>query len=289
MGATVSISPRIAAFLFRLLRRGAPKSKNEDKVRFVNNHTIMESYQMDLCGVVTSDDQLHSVLYKCSQPDIVDSLTVCNTNITKVPTAIGRFENLENLVLKNNHIINITWAIVYLKNLKSLDLSYNLLTEIPRVIGHLTKLEVLKLQGNHLRRLPLELLNLELLRELDVSKNYKLFRPFEAPLASDKNAIFTMLRRRLTRNDLWEKCTPWVDEENQMLNKKHRVLSLHERCVQCIIQYKLDFLSPRYVPPVVKNNLVKVEEEYKSSLALAKCSNCKKYFSTKEIYDNHLC
>ena len=293
MGGLVSTNMGVGVFLMRCLGRTRRHRAGAREITISVNdiQVYTDSYDLDLTNQpVNSDEIFHGTLQTHPQPAHVRKMTLCGRNkITQIPVAIGHFENLETLILSNNHIEAISWAIVYLRELKVLDLSYNMLTEVPRVIGHLSRLEELNLQGNQLSRIPTELLNLTRLKKLDVSKNYKLFPSDKANISTDKKAIFEMLKKRLNRMDIWEDCTPWVSEHGFSMDRTKSVPSLHELCMKGVMKYKVDYLAPRFVPPVLKNNLSDVEHAYRNNLNLAKCSNCRSYFSTKENFDNHLC
>ncbi|XP_072949048.1 uncharacterized protein [Epargyreus clarus] len=91
--------------------------------------------------------------------------------ITRVPSDIGKLENLESLYLSGNDITELPREISKLKCLKCFDLSGNRLRRIPDEIGEVRNLKFLILDENDLCELPLRIADLRALRYLSVCDN----------------------------------------------------------------------------------------------------------------------
>ena len=292
MGAILSTESGLLFTILRIFRRGGSgRNSSEITITIEDIQITTGARHLNLSSQPVDNDLFAITLQAHQQPDNVEKLSLVGKHsVTHIPVQIGNYVNLETVILSNNHIEVVPWAIVYLAKLKILDLSYNKLKELPRTIGSVTKLEDLNLEGNLLTRLPTELLDLKFLRKLNVSKNFKLFPSQRASMATDIKAILKLLEMRSKRKDVWEGCTPWMATLISEPSASHvAVPNLHEICVSCIMKYSVDFLSPKFVPPVLKSTLTEVEENYKNGINLAKCSNCNKYFSTKETFERHLC
>ena len=93
--------------------------------------------------------------------------------------------DLEELNISNNQITGaLPSQIQNLKNLKTLNMSNNLMTGIPAEIGQLQKLETLDLSNNQFTGLPNELGNLKNLKTLNLSGNNYSFQDLNAITAN---------------------------------------------------------------------------------------------------------
>lgn len=80
-------------------------------------------------------------------------------------------ENLQELILTENHLTELPTSIGNLVKLTNLNVDKNLLFELPPEIGNLTQLGVLSLRDNRIRYLPNEMGKCKELHVLDVSGN----------------------------------------------------------------------------------------------------------------------
>lgn len=100
------------------------------------------------------------------------TLDLSNKGLTKTPSSVFEETGTVMLDLSHNRLEGSLQAeIRFLKNLKTLDLSYNNFTGVPAEIGQLSNLEVLNLSHNKITGLPYELGNLQNLKVLNLSGN----------------------------------------------------------------------------------------------------------------------
>jgi hypothetical protein len=111
-------------------------------------------------------------------PDMLDHVTAIGMAgrgvAGRVPKAIGRFKNLEHLLLSGNALTGeLPEELFALRELKNVDLSDNLYEGgVPEGFAGLPKLEVLRLSGNrHAGGVPKALAGIGSLRVLDLSGN----------------------------------------------------------------------------------------------------------------------
>ncbi|XP_040378725.1 plant intracellular Ras-group-related LRR protein 7 isoform X2 [Oryza brachyantha] len=88
-----------------------------------------------------------------------------------IPQEVGRFVNMQRLVLTGNLIENIPANIGYLRNLKILALDRNRISVLPEELGSLSNLQQLSLSQNSLSRLPKSVGDLRNMLLLNVSDN----------------------------------------------------------------------------------------------------------------------
>jgi Leucine-rich repeat (LRR) protein/GTPase SAR1 family protein len=107
-------------------------------------------------------------------------LDLSGNNLEGLPSAIGRLQSLEKLVLgkwddkegtKGNRLTAIPQEIFQLTNLKELHISYNQITAIPDEIAQLANLTTLDLSSNQITAIPDEIAQLANLTTLDLSSN----------------------------------------------------------------------------------------------------------------------
>lgn len=98
---------------------------------------------------------------------------ICDRNqLDEIPDILYyHFVNINQLILKDNHIKHISENISYLINLSSLDLSLNEIETIPQEIMQLTTLKALNLYGNNISSMPLFSSSLKQLEYLNVGYN----------------------------------------------------------------------------------------------------------------------
>lgn len=218
----------------------------------------------------------------------VQKLTYCdNGNIEKIPEIIALYENLTSLVVQNCSISAIPWSIIYLKNIKVINLSNNHLECLPNTISHLTTLEQLCLSKNLLQTLPTSLLKLTNLWKIDVRENTTLKSPTLAICNRGRDAIFAALEKRLTIRNVWEKSTPWIDENNVW--NERGLKTLVELCIETVLECNVNFQIMPYIPPHFKDYLSVREKMKMTSIDVAKCMSCSKYFSSIYTLEMHNC
>jgi Leucine-rich repeat (LRR) protein len=98
-------------------------------------------------------------------------LKLTNSQITSLPSEIGKLVNLEKLVVYTNQLTSLPSEIGKLVNLKELWVFDNRLTSLPPEIGKLVNLEKLYVFDNQLTSLPSAIVKLVNLKELQVSSN----------------------------------------------------------------------------------------------------------------------
>ncbi len=101
----------------------------------------------------------------------LEELYLTENQLITFPTEIFQFTNLNILLLNDNQLNNLPPEIGNLRRLIILDLGRNQLKELPPEIGNLTALQILNLGNNQLDRLPSEIGNLTHLDELHLHDN----------------------------------------------------------------------------------------------------------------------
>jgi leucine-rich repeat protein SHOC2 len=91
--------------------------------------------------------------------------------LSSLPASIGNLEALGHLDLSRNSLTTVPATIGNLERLMTLDLSRNSLTTVPATIGDLEALEQLYLSNNSLTSVPASIGNLEALEQLYLSNN----------------------------------------------------------------------------------------------------------------------
>lgn len=89
------------------------------------------------------------------------SIDISGIIITKLPSKIMNFKNLEELFAKNCGLIELPYNIGDLNNLKILSLPDNYITSLPESIGKLKNLEVINLSKNDIKNIPDSISNLD--------------------------------------------------------------------------------------------------------------------------------
>lgn len=164
-----------------------------------------------------------------------------------LPRELGYLKNLRVLNVSNNLLKEIPDTITFLSKLKALNVSQNKLVQLPPSIGNLPKLVIIIANNNNLKSLPRELKKLVHLVSLDVSQN---------PLTSLPAEIATLksLRKLLT-----EDC-PF--EENYEYDLRNDPPSLFETCARIAIKSETNI--PNQLPSHIKEYLSRAD----------KCSYC---------------
>lgn len=165
-----------------------------------------------------------------------------------LPREIGYLKNLRVLNISNNMIQEIPDTIAFLAKLKAFNVSNNKLTHLPPSIGQLSKLVIIIANNNNLTSLPRQFSQLINLLSLNVSNNPLKSLPAEiAELAS--------LRKFLT-----DDC-PFEEEYSYDLH--HDPPSLFETCARIAVRSKLNI--PNDFPHHIKTYLSRADT----------CSYCK--------------
>jgi Leucine-rich repeat (LRR) protein len=159
------------------------------------NATIAQSTE----GNLPENKEYNSIEEALNSPSKVFRLNLSNAKINILPDSIwNRFQNLEYLSLKNDHLKEIPAGIGYLKNLKTLDLSGNDFKVLPKtfaqlsnlneiylndevnmdidetidVLKDLPNLKILHLENDKLKKLPTSILHLKNLESLYINNNH---------------------------------------------------------------------------------------------------------------------
>src|SRR5574343_393166 len=98
--------------------------------------------------------------------DLVTSATLKDSQLTRLPSGIGKLLNLTSLYLSSNQLTRFPKKFGKLINLTSLDLSDNQLTRFSPKIGKLVNLTSLDLRDNQLTSLSPEISNCQKLKYL---------------------------------------------------------------------------------------------------------------------------
>ena len=200
----------------------------------------------------------------------------------EIPVAIGRFSQLISLQVTACGLNSLPWSMVYLKQLRDLDLSDNRLQYLPSSIGALSNLQTLKVENNLLFVLPTSFLNLRMLKELSLNGNTRLESPDYTVCMQGLQAIRSDISKRKTHVNMWAGCRV-AGEFHPKINE---VPSLFSIAASAITSSKMDFLSASYVPPRLKTYLV---ESKRFEIQLAKCRSCRGYFSNSVMLEAHVC
>lgn len=148
--------------------------------------------------------------------------------MTSLPRELGYLKNLRMLNVSNNLIDELPDTVSFLTKLKALNVSHNNLVQLPATIGHLPKLVIIIANNNRLTSLPREFAHLVNLISLNVSSNPLKCLPAE--IASIKS-----LRKLLTDDCAFE--------EEYEYNLRHDPPSLFETCARIAIRSEVDIPS----------------------------------------------
>ncbi len=99
------------------------------------------------------------------------ALDLRSKQLSALPSAIGRLQDLRALILSHNQLTQLPREIGQLTNLTVLDVRHNQLTQLPPEIGQLTRLKLLILSANRLRQVPPEIGRLTRLVNLVLRQN----------------------------------------------------------------------------------------------------------------------
>lgn len=155
--------------------------RNSNLQRFPDqlaHYKALESLNMDGYLSVRTQVVLNDIYTSYVYASLEDSIQIAHYNkqtkgnqIDFLPTAIGQFNSLKYLFIRNNRLTTLPNDIGQLSLLKELHLSGNQLSNFPNTIQQLQQLEKLDLASNQLRNLPPNLSLLKKLKELDLSNN----------------------------------------------------------------------------------------------------------------------
>lgn len=213
-------------------------------------HTYGQKYEYFNCYKLKSDEYccLDSALKNPLKAKVLLlghlSYNPCNDKLKKLPSKIGKLQNIEYLDLGFNHLTGLPKEITNLKNLKELTLQSNCLidfpkeitelyklkylnlwcnyiTKVPKEIGKLKNLETLLLGGNPYMIFPDEITQLTSLKKLDISEPFKFPWVIEKlNINIDLNKLDSMLKKsRKLNNSMY-----WSD----LFNKLSKLPNLEE-------------------------------------------------------------
>lgn len=99
-------------------------------------------------------------------------LDLSGRSLKQLPADVVKMTGLVELDISDNQFTGaLPGEIRFLKKLKKLDASNNLMTGIPAEIGQLSELEELDYSGNQITGLPMEIANLKKLKTFDLTGN----------------------------------------------------------------------------------------------------------------------
>ena len=214
-------------------------------------------------------------------------LEVNDTPIYEIPVNISDFRNLVELDMARNKIEDLPWPIVFLSKLEILNLANNCMRTLPPVLFRLTSLKSLNVCNNMLQTLPTDFLLLKNLEILLVSGNSELKSPSIETCSQGKDAIFESLRNRpdAKRQNVWKRCKPYYGESARISYVK----PLIELCIDEIRGKEIDFMAAEHFPPVLKSYLAEQVNSSNDIRNLHKCSMCRRYFSSRAYFIDHVC
>jgi hypothetical protein len=104
-------------------------------------------------------------------PEKVGVLNLTGQKLTALPATIGKFTNLQQLILSKNELTNLPIELKTLTKLQKLDLSDNRFKEFDFPIEELKSLKELNLGTNRLRKVPTSVLTSDSLEKLYLYQN----------------------------------------------------------------------------------------------------------------------
>ncbi len=126
----------------------------------------------------------------------LSGLFLAQNKLSKLPKEIGNLLNLQNLSIRKNKLKILPKEIGKLKKLIDIDLSENQLIELPKEVATLNKLESINLDENNLITLPSEIENLTSLTNLSIWGNELIKLPKEI------GKLVSLIKLDLTSNHL---------------------------------------------------------------------------------------
>ena len=134
---------------------------------------------------VTSLDELIRHANDPNLATLVTQVDISHSNLSEIPSEIGKLINLEYINLGYNEITSIPPEIGKLNNLTWIDLNGNEITSIPSEIGNLENLTRLSLHNNQITSIPTEIGKLNNLKVLGLGVNPNL----KVPASTIRRAI----------------------------------------------------------------------------------------------------
>ncbi|XP_061193396.1 leucine-rich repeat protein lrrA-like [Saccostrea echinata] len=251
------------------------------KDRFKETIITVKGTTLDLGQLSISE--IEKLCHECPDANLVQKISLHQTNLTYISGSLGKFRNLVHLDFSNNRVKFISCQLAELTNLKILDLSNNEIEDIPLTVFLIASLRILNLEQNQIRYLPTELLELENLEVLKLSKNPILSPPQEVCILG-LDAIFGALLDQKAKTDLLHNWKPYYSAHQVKL------MPLFKLCVESILCHRLDFTSMDTIPTSIKKYLTLAKSSSESRLPpLQKCGRCFAYFSQKHLFLNHEC
>ncbi|XP_045448384.1 leucine-rich repeat-containing protein 57-like isoform X1 [Melitaea cinxia] len=195
------------------------------------------------------------------EEDEITDIYLKENLISRIPSDIGKLNNLESLYLSGNDITELPREISKLTRLKCLDLSGNRLQYIPDEIGEVRNLKFLILDENEVRELPLRIAELRMLRYLSVCDNNLQWLP-QRPVYNYHHCEFRFWRNPNLKTipySLWYHMFRGQQTRSlnigclsyprcqETCNSTRRILRLNQNSTECTLNY--DF-------PAIYNHII---------------------------------
>jgi len=142
------------------------KSKKEKILKIIYESDLNKEISLNL-----SSSQLTELPSEIGRLKFLKNLDLSNNQLSEIPIEIAQLKKLNRLNLSNNQFTELPIEITQLKKLAKLDLSGNLLTKLSREIARLNELTKLYLDNNQIREISPEIIKLKNLNSLVLRKN----------------------------------------------------------------------------------------------------------------------
>lgn len=181
-----------------------PRVKNAEKTGVL---------QVANCGLSEFPQQVFQLV------NVLRTLDLSNNKIGSLPSTIGQFTSLKNLLVSEAKLSSIPGEIGLLKKLESVNFSINDLTSLPSSFSDLVNLRTVNLSNNKFSAFPPVFSNMKRLELLDISHN----KLVEVP---DFISEVSSVEINFNQNQIS------VLSENISECQKLKVLRLEENCLQ---------------------------------------------------------
>lgn len=164
------------------------------KILCINNNQLLslnfQNLPLSLLELYTKNNLINSVSFQKSS---IHTLNIQNNNISNIYNNLTLLEKLKNLNISGNSLSD--FPDIFLKNLETLDVSFNNLTIIPETISikNFPNLKILKVNGNRLKDIKIwSELNLEIFEVKFVETIEKINNKTFLMLKEKKNGCINM-------------------------------------------------------------------------------------------------